>query len=93
MSDSDSGDDSDVDRDDMMYLMSGAAEADSDDAEEDEPMGDWNVIKDYETSIEIGLVDRHLLEVARNEVPIVLNRLRVKLFGGTVRHLHNIAPA
>ena len=87
MSDSDSGDDSDVDRDDMMYLMSGAAEADSDDAEEDEPMGDWNVIKDYETSIEIDS------EVARNEVPIVLNRLRVKLFGGRVRHLHNIAPA
>jgi hypothetical protein len=55
--------DSDIDLDELMYLMSGAADADSlEDGEE--PMGNWNIIRDYETTIEIDAVDRHLLEVA-----------------------------
>jgi hypothetical protein len=95
MSDSDGGDESDRDLDEMMYFMSGSAGTDSDDAAEDddEALGDWNIIRDYETSIEVDLVDQHLLEVARNEVPIVLNRLKVKMFGSRVRNLHSVVPA
>ena len=60
----------------------------------DEPMGDWKIIREYETSIEIDSVDKHLLEVARNEVPIVLNRLKVKMFGGRAKRiLQNVSPA
>ncbi len=91
MSDSNGGDASDHDLEEMMYLMSGAA--DSDNAEEDEPTGEWNIIKEFETSIEIDWVDQHVLEVVRNKMPIVLNRLKVKMFGGRVRNLCNVAPA
>ena len=91
---SDGGDASGDDLDEMMYAISGAVGTDSDVEQGDEPMGDWNIIREYETSIEIDSVDKHLLEVARNEVPIVLNRLKVKMFGGRAkRSLHNVSPA
>jgi hypothetical protein len=91
---SDGGDESDSDLEDMMYLMSGSAgDADLDDTDDEEPIGEWNVIREFETSIEIDLVDRHLLEVARQEVPIVLIRLKAKMFGGRVRNLWKVAPA
>ena len=66
---SDGGNDSDCELDEMMYLMSGSAgDADLDDADDEEPIGEWNFIREFETSIEIDLVDQHLLEVARQEV-------------------------
>jgi hypothetical protein len=91
----DGGDASGDDLNEMMYAISGAAGNDSD-AEDDEVVGDWNIIKEYETSIEVDSVDTHLLEVARNEVPIVLNGLKVKMFGASRssnRTLHGVAPA
>ena len=78
----DGGDASGDDLNEMMYAISGAAGIDSD-AEDDEVVGDWNIIKEYETSIEVDSVDTHLLEVAHSEVPIVLNRLKVKMFGAS----------
>ena len=91
---SDGGNESDSDLEDMMYLMSGSAsDAHLDDTDDEEPIGEWNFIREFETSIEIDLVDRHLLEVARQEVPIVLNRLKAKMFGGRVRNLWKVAPA
>jgi hypothetical protein len=91
---SDGGNESDSDLEDMIYLMSGSAgDADLDDADDEEPIGEWNFIREFETSIEIDLVDQHLLEVARQEVLIVLNRLKAKMFGGRVRNLWKVAPA
>ena len=77
---SDGGNESDSDLEDMMYLMSGSAgDADLDDADDEEPIGEWNFIRDFETSIEIDVVDRHLLEVARQEGAIAKPQLMALL--------------
>jgi hypothetical protein len=60
MSDCNGGNDSPFDFDGMMYyLISGSAGADLDDEEDEEPMGNWNIIREFGTSIEIESVDRH----------------------------------
>jgi len=59
-------------------------------------MNQWEIGTSFkimrQPSIKIDTVYQHLLEVAQNEVPIVNNRLRVKLFSGRVRNLSNVAP-
>ena len=52
------------------------------DGVDEERVGSWEVITDYETTIEIDSIDQHLLDAARTEIPIVLDRLKVKMFGG-----------
>ncbi len=38
-------------------------------------------------------VDQHLLDVAQSEIPIVLGRLKAKMFGGRNRNLQNVPPS
>jgi hypothetical protein len=56
-------------------------------------MGNWNIIRDYVTTIEVNSVDQHLLDVARSKIPIVLGRLKAKMFGGRNRNLQNVPPS
>ena len=92
MSDSNDDNHSVSELDDMMYLMSGTVENEDTDVEEVN-IGAWNMVRDYETTVEVDGVDQHLLAIAREEVTIVLNHVRVQIFGGKVRHLHTLSPA
>ena len=49
---------------------------------DEEQIGNWDIITEYDTTIEIDSIDQHLLDVARTEIPIVLGRLKAKMFGG-----------
>jgi hypothetical protein len=51
------------------------------------------MVRNYKTIVEVDGVDQHLLAIAREEVPIVLERVRVRIVGGRVRHLHTLTPA
>ena len=93
MSDSDDDDHSDSELDDLMYLMSGTVENDDEDDVQEVNIGEWNMVRNYKTRVEVDGVDQHLLAIAREEVPIVLEHVRVQIVGGIVRHLHNLSPA
>jgi hypothetical protein len=58
------------------------------DAEEDEDplIGSWTACNDYATSIDIDGIDTSLLELARKEVPMVLDKLQAKIFGTQRKH-------
>jgi hypothetical protein len=71
MSDSNDDNHSDSELDDMMYLLSGTVENDDDDVEEVN-IGVWNMVRDYKIIVEVDEVDQHLLVIAREAVPIVL---------------------
>ena len=93
ISDSDDDDLSDSELDDLMYLMSGSVENDDDDVQEVNT-GEWNMVRNYNTKVEVDGVNQHLLAIARGEVLIVLERVRVQIIaGGRVRHLHTLSPA
>jgi hypothetical protein len=54
-------------------------------------VGSWEIITDYETTIEIDNIDQNLLlDAAQTEIPIVLGRLKAKMFGGRSRNLNTI---
>jgi hypothetical protein len=44
------------------------------------------MVRNYLTIVEVDGVDQHLLAIAREEVPIVLERVRVQIIGGRVWH-------
>jgi hypothetical protein len=44
-------------------------------------LGTWNFLHNFPVSVQIDSVDQDLLDQAREEVPIVLNRIRRKIFG------------
>ena len=83
-------DDSDFDLQELMYWISSTGDVADGYDDDDEQVGNWNIIRDYETSIEVDSVDQHLLDVARSEIPIVLARLEAKMFGGRTRNLNNV---
>jgi hypothetical protein len=70
-------------------VMDGADE-DDDAGGDEEQVGSWEIITDYETTIEIDSIDQYLLDAARTEIPIVLGRLKAKMFGGRSRNLNTI---
>jgi hypothetical protein len=63
---------------------------DDDAGGDEEQVGSWEIITDYETTIEIDSIDQYLLDAARTEIPIVLGRLKAKMFGGRSRNLNTI---
>ena len=92
MSDSDDDNHSDSELDDLMYLMSGTVKNDDDDVQEVN-IGEWNMVRNYKTIVEVDGVNQHLLAIAREEVPIALEHVRVQIIGGRVQHLHTLSPA
>jgi hypothetical protein len=94
MSDSNDDDHSDSELDDLMYVMSGTVENDDDNDVQEVNIGEWNMVRNYKTIVEVDGVDQHLLAIAREEVLIVLERVRVQIVaGGRMRHLHTLSPA
>ena len=87
------GDDesADFDLQELMYRSVGDVADGYDDG--NEQVGNWAIIRDYKTSIEVDSVDKHLLDVARNEKPIVLARLKAEMFGGRYQNLNNVPAA
>ena len=53
MSDSDDDNHSDSELDDMMYLMSGTIKNDDDDDVEEVNIGEWIMVRDYRTIVEV----------------------------------------
>ena len=82
MSSIDGDDDSDFDLQELMYWKSSTGDIADGYDDGDEHVGNRAIVRDYKTSIEVDSVDKHLLDVARNEKPIVLARLKAKMFGG-----------
>lgn len=91
-------DNDDIDFEDFqdgMYSMLNSTEDDVDEENagaggDEERVGNWEIITEYNTTIEIDSIDQHLLDVARTEIPIVLGRLKAKMFGGRSRNLNTI---
>ena len=57
-------DDSDFDLQELMYWISSTGDVADGYDDDDEQVGNWNIIRDYKTSIEVDSVDQHLLDVA-----------------------------
>jgi hypothetical protein len=94
ISDSDDDDHSDSELDDLMYLMSGTVKNNDGNDVQEVNIGEWNMVRKYKTIVKVDGVDQHLLAIAREEVPVVLERVRVQIIGGrVVWHLHTLSPA
>ena len=57
-------DDSDFDLQELMYWVSSTGDVADGYDDSDEQVGNWTIVKDYETSIEVNSVDKHLFDVA-----------------------------
>ena len=86
MSDSHDDNHSDSELDDMMYLMSGTVKNDNDDVEEVN-IGKWNMVRDYRTIVEVDGVNQHLLAIAREEVPVVLEMGECGIYTPSLQHV------
>jgi hypothetical protein len=87
------GDDesADFDLQELMYSVGDVADGYD---HGNEQVGNWAIVRDYKTSMDVDSVDKHLLDVARNKIPaIVLARLKAKMFGGRYQNLNNVPAA
>ena len=94
MSSIDGDDDSDFDLQELMFRISSTGNVADEYNDGNEQVGNWTIVsRDYKTSIKVDSVDKHLLDLAHNEIPIVLAGLKAKMFGGQHQYLNNVLAA
>ena len=82
-------DDDDDDLESLMYDLSGYMSEDSE--EEDNGVTGWVPVTGKPVRISIDGVDQRLLATAREEVPMVLARIKKKLFGNRRREIRKVS--
>ena len=77
---------------DMEDILAHCESLEAEEGDFDETIWTWRLIDDYHTVVDLDGIDQDLLNLAREEVPVILDRLKLKLFGRRSRIISKVSP-